>query len=89
MEVTSITLNDAISLVFAFVLLPLSALLVLSMSDQTIPEAVFEIQSTDVCERSWVGDLDGLSQGKKKTMLPFFSCTCYDFKVLFILYKPL
>ncbi|CAH3174032.1 unnamed protein product [Porites evermanni] len=32
------------------------------MSDQPIPEAVFEIQSTDVCERSWVDYLDGLSQ---------------------------
>ena len=83
MEVTSITLNPAISLVFAFVLLSLSLLFVLSMSDQPIPEAVFEIQSTDVCERSLVDNLDGLSQGKKKTMLPFFSCTCYDFTLFF------
>lgn len=82
-EVTSITLNDAISFVFAFVLLSLSLLLVLSMSDQPIPEAAFEIQGTDVCERSLFDYLDGFSQGKKKTMLPFFSCTCYDFKVLF------
>lgn len=35
------------------------------MSDQPIPEAVFEIQGTDVCERSSV---DGHSQGKKKTI---------------------
>ena len=72
----NVTLNDAISLVFAFVLLSLSVLLVLSMSDQPIPEAAFEIQGTDVCERSWVDYLDGFSQGKKKTMVPFFSCTC-------------
>ena len=68
--------NFKVSFVFAIVLLSLSLLLVLSMSDQPIPEAVFEIQSTDVCERSWVDYLDGLSQGKKKTMVPFFSCTC-------------
>ena len=56
------------------------------MSDQPIPEAVFEIQGTDVCERSPV---DGQSQGKKKTIWPFFSCTCYDFKLFFLLHKPL
>ena len=89
MKVTSMTLNPAISFVFASVLLSLSLLFVLSMSDQSIPEAVFEIQSTDVCERRWVDYLDGLSQGKKKTMLPFFSCTCYDFKLFFLLHKPL
>ena len=86
----NVTLNDAISLVFAFVLLSLSLLLVLSMSDQPIPEAVFEIQGTDVCERSLVDYLDGLSQGKKNTIWPFFSCsTCYDFKLFFLLHKPL
>ena len=50
------------------------------MSDQPIPEAAFEIQGTDVCERNWT---DGRSQGEKKTILPFFSFTCYDFKFFF------
>ena len=39
------------------------------MSDQPIPEAEFEIQGTDVCERSRT---DGLSQGEKKNHFTLF-----------------
>ena len=39
------------------------------MSDQPIPEAEFEIQATDVCERSWI---DGRSQGEKKNRFTLF-----------------
>ena len=45
------------------------------MSDQPIPEAAFEIQGTDVCERSRI---DGLNQGEKKK--PF-----YPFSVLHVM----
>ena len=45
------------------------------MSDQPIPEAAFEIQGTDVCERSRI---DGHSQGEKKK--PF-----YPFSVLHVM----
>ena len=57
----------------------LCIIIIIIMSDQPIPEAAFEIEDTDVCEER----LNGRRQGKKNTIWPFFSCTCYDFKVLF------
>ena len=79
MEVTSITLNDAISFVFAFVCHYHNYQFYLSKTNlfpklhlkYKVPMYVKEVRLMDS------------AKVRKKTILPFFSFTCYDFKFFF------